>query len=80
MITMTDEMNKFLQELINGGSEELYNCVGENFPEILQVKVGECFRAHPSIKRDLPRSLMRDLPDCDYDKGICSCICNTQSS
>jgi hypothetical protein len=33
---MTHEMNKFLQELINGGSEGLYNCVGVYFPKILE--------------------------------------------
>jgi hypothetical protein len=41
------------------------------FPEILEGKVGECFRAHYSSKRDLSnvsRSLMKDLQQCDYDK------------
>jgi hypothetical protein len=61
-------MNKFLQELINGGSEELYNCVGVKFPDILEGKVGECFRACSSTTRDLSnvsRSLMRDLQGFD---------------
>jgi hypothetical protein len=53
--------------------------VGEKFPEILEGKVGECFRAHSSTKRDLSGSWIRDLQECDYDKGKCSCICNTQS-
>jgi hypothetical protein len=49
---MTNELNKFLQELINDGSEELYDCVSEKFTEILEAKIGECFRAQ-TAKRDL---------------------------
>jgi hypothetical protein len=67
IIPMRDEMNKFLLELINGGSENVFNCVGETFPEILQGKVEECFRAR-TAKRDLSlisRSLIRDYQECD---------------
>jgi hypothetical protein len=38
-------MDRFLQQLVDGGSEELYNCVGHKFPELLEGKVGKCFRA-----------------------------------
>jgi hypothetical protein len=56
MITMTNEMDKFLQELISGGSENLCNCVGEKFPEILEGKVEKCFRAH-STKRNVSKNI-----------------------
>jgi hypothetical protein len=45
MITMTNEMEKFCQELIIGGSEHVCNCLRESFPKILEVKIEECFRA-----------------------------------
>jgi hypothetical protein len=70
MIAMTDEMEKFCQELIIGGSELLCNCLGESFPEILEGKVRECYRAQTSKRQNLAhigRSMMR-------------CTCNTPSS
>jgi hypothetical protein len=81
MIPMTDEMNKFLQEIINGGTEELYNCVGEKFPEILEGKVEECFMARLSTNQDLSnvsRSILRSIQECDKEK--CWCTCNIYSS
>jgi hypothetical protein len=48
---MTDEMNKFLQELINGGSEEFSNCVGEKFPEILEGKLENVSGNAPTLNK-----------------------------
>jgi hypothetical protein len=81
MIPMTNEMTKFLQELIIGGSENLRNCVGESFPKILEGKVGECFRARTTKRQNLAhisRSMMRSYHECDKEKFWCTC--NTQSS
>jgi hypothetical protein len=81
MIAMTNEMDTFLHELIRGGSENLYSCVGETFPDILEGRVGECFRAHTSKRQNLAhisRSLMRSLHECDKERYWCTC--NTRSS
>jgi hypothetical protein len=80
-ITATDEMEKFCQELIIGGSEHLCNCLGESFPEILEGKVRECYRAQNSKRLNLAhigRSMMRSYHECDRNRYWCNC--NSPSS
>jgi hypothetical protein len=76
MITMTNEMNKFLQELITGGSENLYNCVGAKFPELLEGKVEKCFKELSSkrnVSKNIFRSWIRSLEECDKENFWSTC-------
>jgi len=70
---MYEDVESFCTELVNGGSEGLCDCVGE---EVLPDKA-ECFKARflsqKGIPSDISKSWLKDLQESRRDKYWCTC-------